>query len=401
MTIDKGFFLKQKWLEDLVKHLKVNPGTAMATYATAASGQSMLVCYSYTGDEVGAIVGMEAAMQLARDNWTVDDAKKWEKMEQDTRKPADNFLSLLVQWTTFTGLMAVLWTESCPYYIDLWAIREVLDSEEVHGIREAFTPFKCAQYIWMSVVASRSFFSSAKALSASDFEETDWNGQPLDPIFPRSTLIDIINKVQNAQAVYHPTFPSQWQRLAGGGGGGGGGTGGGTQLRLPPPPAGSPPDFSGGTGSGGPGERRPARPGERPDAVHPILSSFFAGWFERFGEGKLMLKQILTAGGKTLRDLPVLPGYTNRDGSSNICTQHLAHGRCPYNGCRLKHPGASVPDQYAEAICTCLKPGMDYIWRNPDHVGSVGGGGSNDGGGGAGGRRKRGRGGGGGQSRQA
>ena len=63
MERDKFIFLKQQFLDDLVK-LRFNPGGCVAQYESSDKGISMLVCRSLSASEVEHLRGYEEASEL-------------------------------------------------------------------------------------------------------------------------------------------------------------------------------------------------------------------------------------------------------------------------------------------------------------------------------------------------
>ncbi len=75
MEQDKSIFLKQQFLDDLVK-LRFNPGGRVAQYDSADKGVSMLVCRSLTALEVEQLRGYEEASELTRSTRHLDEIQK-------------------------------------------------------------------------------------------------------------------------------------------------------------------------------------------------------------------------------------------------------------------------------------------------------------------------------------
>ena len=144
---------------------------------------------------------------------------------------------------TFCALIWTLFGKECDYYKGLFEVAETLDQQEVHIIRDLFTPNVCRRITWAILTDGRSFFNTV--LVEAQFrsgERFRW---------PTSLIHKITDDVRFTTAIERSMYPVEWlipsstvPSMPGGGGGrggGGGGGGGGTGGR----------GASGGTGQDG------------------------------------------------------------------------------------------------------------------------------------------------------
>ncbi len=101
-------------------------------------------------------------------------------------------------------------------------VPETLDLQEVHIIRNSFTPDVCRRITWAILTDGWSFFNTV--LVESQFRQNErfkW---------PTSLIHKIVDDVRFAKTIDRPMYPTEWitapqtQGTGGGGGGGGGGT---------------------------------------------------------------------------------------------------------------------------------------------------------------------------------
>jgi hypothetical protein len=84
------------------------------------------------------------------------------------------------------------------------------------------------------------------------------------------------------------------------------------------------------------------------------------------------LLAILTASGKTMRNMPTLPKYRTPTGTAYICWNSVL-GRC-FRGRRCKfikgHVGkGEVTNEFAEAVADCIGKGVLYYTETPPTTG--------------------------------
>ncbi len=71
----------------------------------------------------------------------------------------------------------------------------------------------------------------------------------------------------------------------------------------------------------------------------------------------------MDACGKRIDDLPRVPTRGVR-----VCWAYIL-GECQFGKCRFRKGHVAkqyVPDQWAQDVCTIIKPGVDYVVRNKD-----------------------------------
>jgi hypothetical protein len=260
---------------------------------------------------------------------------------------------------TFCALIWTLFGEECDYYKGLLEVAETLDQQEVHIIRDSFTPNVCRRITWAILMDGRSFFNTV--LVAAQFrsgERFRW---------PTSLIHKITDNVRFATAIERPMYPVEWlipsstvPSMPGGGGGrgsSGGGGGGGTGGR----------GASGGTGqdgqlavTGGGGRRQQQQRQQWVDSRHPRIITMMADYVAAKGL-RIKLTEILDAANKRITDLPTIPAYVE-NGRPFVCWAHIL-GRCTFANCQFKlgHvPRSKIPDSFADAVVAMLTPGVRH-----------------------------------------
>ena len=77
-------------------------------------------------------------------------------------------------------------------------------------------------------------------------------------------------------------------------------------------------------------------------------------------------------GGKKVGDLPTTAGHTSDKGRSLICYNFVL-GQCWGRGCTNKKgylQRMQVPNDFADEVCTILKPGIKYMMNSPQGPGA-------------------------------
>ena len=90
----------------------------------------------------------------------------------------------------------LLWTlfgDDCDYYRGLMDVREVMDQQKVHIIRESFTTDICRKITWAILTNGRSFFN--RVLVNDNFTQTE----PF--MWPTSLIRQIADDVQYAKEI--------------------------------------------------------------------------------------------------------------------------------------------------------------------------------------------------------
>ncbi len=234
---------------------------------------------------------------------------------------------------------------------------ETLDQQEVHIIRDAFTPDICRQITWAILTDGQSFFNTV--LVEAQFRNNErfkW---------PTSLIHTITDNVRFAKAIDRPMYPTEWivptQNPQGGmyGSSGGGRQGGGGQGTNPRGQQQQPPratGMAGGRGGGGGGSCQQRQPWA--DERHPRIIAMMADYVAAKGP-RIRLTEILDACNKRITDLPTIPEYV-ANGQPFVCWAHIL-GRCTFNNCAFKSghvPRGAIPDSFANAVVTMLTPGV-------------------------------------------
>ncbi len=91
----------------------------------------------------------------------------------------------------------------CDYYKGMLETAETLDLQEVHIIRNSFTPDVCRRVTWAILTDGRSYFNTV--LIEEQFRRNErfkW---------PTSLIHKIIDEVRFAQPIFRPMYPTEWQ----------------------------------------------------------------------------------------------------------------------------------------------------------------------------------------------
>ena len=349
MERDKSIFLKQQYLDDLVK-LRFNPGGRVAQYESADKGISMLVCRSLSAAEVENLRGFEDSSEQTRSTRQLDEILK-EKSK--TTLPAQNYMELKLNLSTFCALLWALFGEHCDYYRELLKLLNILDTEECFTIREAYTKEVCARITWAIINDGRSYFG--RTCVATDFAQGE------DYRFSVSCIDAITNEVRHGLSVIRANFPVQWitpppaSEMA---------TTTGRQQKLrqhtmpsTPPPTNwtTSPPTTGQAQTNGQQARTPTE-----DFRHIKIKALMDPYLAKHNN-YINLSAILTASGKTMRDMPTLPNYCTPTGTAYICWNNVL-GRC-FRGRRCKFikghvRKGEVTDEFAEAVADCIGKGV-------------------------------------------
>ncbi len=115
----------------------------------------MLVCRSLTALEVEQLRGYEEASELTRSTRRLDEVLK-EKSK--TTMPAQNYMELKLNLSTFYGLLWALFGDQCDYYRELLKLLNILDTKECFTIRDVYTKEVCARITWAIIDDGWSYF---------------------------------------------------------------------------------------------------------------------------------------------------------------------------------------------------------------------------------------------------
>jgi len=339
VSIDPSTFIMKTNMEDLVK-CRFNPGGASsASYTSAEVGLGPLMVIARTNEEVELELRREEAEDESSGTRTLQEAMGLRRA--DPRRPPRGYYEMKENIATFASLLFVCFGHKCPLYIQIYRIYKVLDTSLLRDQKSKFGRLRCAQLTWQIIEECRSFF--AQRCAPVDFT----SGGPIS--YPTSELGGLLEDLKRGKPLDTINLPRQWQFDPPGGGGsrgqgstlfqgfggppqgGGGGRGGGGGGRG----GGAISIFGGGRGGGGGGgaalnksffgaQAPPPGPSpfapsivpsmgdkttwERPnpDPRNVKLAAFMDKFLQKFGTHHFI--KALTAGGKTVRDLPRFPG---------------------------------------------------------------------------------------------
>ena len=297
MERDKSIFLKQQYLDDLVK-LRFNPGGRVAQYESADKGISMLVCQSLSAAEVENLRGYEDSSEQTRSTRQLD---KILKEKSKTTLPAQNYMELKLNLSTFCALLWALFGEHCDYYQELLKLLNLLDTEECFTIREAYTKVIRANF------------------------PVQWITPP-----PASEMATTTGRQQKLRQHTMPSTPPP------------------TNWTTSPPTTGQ-------AQTNGQQARTPTE-----DFRHIKIIALMDPYLAKHNN-YINLSAILTASGKIMRDMPTLPNYCTPTGTAYICWNNVL-GRC-FRGRRCKFikghvRKGEVTDEFAEAVADCIGKGV-------------------------------------------
>jgi hypothetical protein len=259
----------------------------------------------------------------------------------------------------FCALIWTLFGKECDYYKGLLEVAETLDQQEVHIIRDSFTPNVCRRITWAILTDGHSFFNTV--LVDAQF----WSGERFR--WPTSLIHKITDDVRFAKAIERPMYPAKWlvpssaiPTTAGGGGGrGSGGGGGGGKGGSSGRGAGGGVGQDGPTAGRGTGGRRQQQPRQQwVDGRHPRIIAMMADYVAAKGL-HIRLTEILDAANKRITDLPTIPGYV-ANGRPFVCWAHIL-GRCTFANCQFKNGyvrWSAIPDSFADEVVAMLTPGV-------------------------------------------
>ena len=157
MDINKAPFFTEATIKDIIS-LNFNPGKAFPGYSSAQRGISILTCRPKSAHEVKLIKDFEEAWRATAHTVHFNKVRRRQKAQPGA--PPDNYHDLCLSVNTFCTLIWTLFGEECYYYQGMLEIAETLDLQEVHVIRESFTPDVCRCITWAVLMDGRSFFNT-------------------------------------------------------------------------------------------------------------------------------------------------------------------------------------------------------------------------------------------------
>lgn len=355
ITITRGLYLEKSTMDEIVK-LDFNPGAATAYFATAEKGMSILIVRPRKGNETADIRSKEQAMRLTERNYTLSDALGLTR--KDPRPPASSYLELLRDVGTLCALTHALFGDLCDYFLNLFDLWTMLNSENVYAKSDQFSPLMVRQITWAVIEDSRQFFFKTMT------EEELARGNAR---FPTSNLMNIIGTdVAKGVEIRLGNFPEKWkQELSGHGR---------TMNRTGSPPAGGMNRLQGQAGSSTQhsGAMQPSfaplavqsTGGERPvtirrDDIHPAIRSMMEGYIRHFRS--VQFRMLCRAAGVSELELPVEEKYV-RNGKNLLCYSYVL-GKCNGKYCGRAQDGHAPANTlsltFVEQLCQKLRPGVE------------------------------------------
>jgi hypothetical protein len=116
--------------------------------------------------------------------------------------PPDNYFKLRLSVNTFCALFWTLFGDKSNYYKGLHGVCKTLDLQEVHIIRESFTPDVCQRITWAILSDGRSFFNTVLV-------EAQFRGREKFK-WPTLLIFKITDNVHFAQPIDCPFYPQEW-----------------------------------------------------------------------------------------------------------------------------------------------------------------------------------------------
>jgi len=216
-----------------VKEMNLAPGGNEFSFSKLSEGMSVLIARQLSATEITHRDRRHKARIQTRADGSISLNENRNLLKRDPPPPADTYLKLLTSLTAYGILVAVLFTNSCPHFRGVWAIRELIakmDKEE----NRYFSAHTCRLIVFHIIVDANKYFSNvyspedlAKAVIPFPQASLRLLGEYIEMKVPIPQTID---------------FPSQWEPAGGGMGrnndkakeGGGFGDGGNEWKATPP-----------------------------------------------------------------------------------------------------------------------------------------------------------------------
>jgi hypothetical protein len=246
---------------------------------------------------------------------------------------------------TYAALLFVLFTEKCDHYKKVEQIIEIM--REHQGATTKYTVHRCRLITWIIIVDSRHFFS--KRVTKDEMAQ----GLP----GPTSRLSGYLFDLAMQHQIFCETLPTQWR--------------GAKKKEAPPSKPSGPSPF---VPPVPPAPQRQQQQAQQQRAaanvidsklahVHPIIRQKLKPFHMEF-EGRIDLREMLSAANKSHRDLP-----WHETSGDRLCWKH-ALGFCDYNNCSFDHlPANKISDDVANKVCQVLQPGIVQLLANPPQNG--------------------------------
>ena len=189
--------------EDTVRHDDTQIGD-IARGNFMPFGQNPAMCH-WTRGLGFASVGPKNAKAQAVEAQTEELAKKlgvvvWKK--GDPPPPARTYDELLTRIWTHCGELAVTLTETCPLYLGLCGLGELIEAPGMRRKREYFTPFFIAKLTFAIQSEEWDYF-------ATEVTPEEWETGTAVP--PRNLLPTLYDKVRTFNIEARPGFPDAWR----------------------------------------------------------------------------------------------------------------------------------------------------------------------------------------------
>jgi hypothetical protein len=198
LRLIEAFFLPEEVVKDIMK-VRPNPFGTVGTAETSDHGVSNLVLLPRRNEEIEKMMLQEKAAEDSKATRTLRDAEKLAK--NDTRAPPRNYYTLKLNVGSTVVFLGVVYGQKSSLYLKMKMLWNILNSREVYGLHDAYTPLKCRQYVWAVYDDMRSFF--AQRMQPSDFQKHI-------PTYPTSLLDSIFEQAQFALEVNRVNFPVAW-----------------------------------------------------------------------------------------------------------------------------------------------------------------------------------------------
>jgi hypothetical protein len=198
IEIDRSVFLGEEVIKDIMK-VRPNPFGTVGTAETSDRGVSNLVLLPRRNEEIEKMMLQERAAEESKATRTLRDAEKLAK--NDTRAPPRNYYTLKLNVGTTVVFLGVVYGTKSSLFLKMRMLHNILNSKEVYGLRDAYSPLKCRQYVWAIYDDMRSFF--AQRMQPADFQKHTVS-------YPTSLLDSIFEQARFALEVQHVNFPVAW-----------------------------------------------------------------------------------------------------------------------------------------------------------------------------------------------
>ena len=329
----------QQIVTDL-KNGKLAPGGHSFAFGQLGQGMSIVECRQLTSTEISNRDQKQAAANATAAGGQLTFRDNLNLLKRDPADPASTWAQLVKCITAYGVLLAVLFTEDCPHFMEVWALRELIMHQDRHE-EDYFTPNVCRHIVFAVLCDANAYFNHTYGPATLTEARIP---------FPASSLRHISNHVQALTAPPTPAhFPRKWMATSDGGSKGrfdgrglgdvfGRGNGGGNDLHQ----------GAFGAGGGPPTNKE----------IHKDFAALLEPLTNKYPN--VPISDICTAANTRIGRLP----YLNSAGSApQMCYQHL-FGRCTFRACRRYHASMSELNEtpeFRKALCMQLEQGVKAI----------------------------------------